>query len=65
MFFGDLVTVGKYCVNLSHSSNSRLKHKSQVHSCGDAKKYSILPITRTSKGPMKMVRVNECLSYPG
>ena len=28
-------------------------------------KYSILPITRTSKGPMKMVRVNECSSYPG
>ena len=27
--------------------------------------YSILPITRTSKGPMKMVRVNECSSYPG
>ena len=26
-------------------------------------KYSILPITRTSKGPMKMVRVNECSSY--
>ena len=28
-------------------------------------KYSILPITRTSKGPMKMVRVYECSSYPG
>ena len=28
-------------------------------------KYSILPITRTSKGSMKMVRVNECSSYPG
>ena len=28
-------------------------------------KYSILPITRTSKRPMKMVRVNECSSYPG
>ena len=28
-------------------------------------RYSILPITRTSKGPMKMVRVNECSSYPG
>ena len=27
--------------------------------------YSILPITRTSKGPMKMVRVNECSNYPG
>ena len=27
--------------------------------------YSILSITRTSKGPMKMVRVNECSSYPG
>ena len=27
--------------------------------------YSILPITRTSKGPIKMVRVNECSSYPG
>ena len=27
--------------------------------------YSILPITRASKGPMKMVRVNECSSYPG
>ena len=27
--------------------------------------YSILPITRTYKGPMKMVRVNECSSYPG
>ena len=27
--------------------------------------YSILPITRTSKGPMKMVRVNECSTYRG
>ena len=27
--------------------------------------YSILPKTRTSKGPMKIVRVNECSSYPG
>ena len=27
--------------------------------------YSILPMTRTSKGPMKMVRVNECSSYRG
>ena len=35
--------------------------------CGDEEKYdySILPITRTSKGPMKMVRVSECSSYPG
>ena len=31
----------------------------------ETSEYSILPITRTSKGPMKMVRVNECSSYPG
>ena len=27
--------------------------------------YSLLPITRTSKGPMKMVRVNESSGYRG
>ena len=27
--------------------------------------YSILPITRTSKGPMKMAGVNESSSYRG
>ena len=47
---------------LDTTFSHRRNKKRQPNDCSN---YSILPITRTSKGPMKMVRVNECSSYPG
>ena len=58
MFYVKMETLQLNMVNVEMKTLqlSMLTHRKTI--------YSILPITRTSKGPMKMVRVNECSSYP-
>ena len=56
---GNQTLIAKYEKAINEKDKDIVSQKEIIN------KYSILLITRTSKGPMKMVRVNECSSYPG